>query len=186
MKLKQILLSSGFLLASGYVFAATPSLNLSGINSNESVNITLKIQNARNIKDVKFVGLDNFQVLSREVNFNTSSDNESNNVFISKYALAPTKAESSSIYVTANIDGKNYTSDMLVFNITKQQLDAFNKYQKQQQQLTQKQMQKMQDAINQQFKVQQQYFDNMNKLMQQQQEEMMRAQQLLFRSMESM
>lgn len=185
MKLKCILLSSGLFAASNLVFAASPVLSLSGINSPESVSLTLQIKNAEKIKDIKFTGLDNFQVLGREVNFNTSSNNESENVFVSKFILAPTKAESSAVYVTATVNGKTYNSNQVLFYITKQQIDAFNKAQQERQKMNQKQMQKMQDSINQQFKAQQQYFDNMNKLMQQQQEEMFKMQQQLFKNMES-
>lgn len=186
MKLKYILLSSGLLASSCVFAAANPVLSLSGINSPESVNLTLQIKNAQKIKNIKFTGLDNFQVLGREVNFNTSSSDESSNVFMSKFTLAPTKAESSAVYVTVNIDGKDYNSNQVLFNITPQQVDNFKRLQKERQLANQKQLQKMQDSINQQFKAQQQYFDNMNKLMQQQQEEMFKMQQQLFKNMESM
>ncbi len=186
MKFKNLIFSASALYIGNFsAYADAPSLNITGINSNESISITLTVQNANNIKSIKFNGLDNFQLLTREVNFKTSSDNESENLFVSRYTLAPTKAESSNIYVTANVDGKTYNSNHLTFNVSQAQIDSFRKQQQQKAIANQKAMKKIQQDIDQQFKAQQKYFDDMNKMMRQQQEQMLKTQRELFKNFDS-
>lgn len=185
MKLKHLLLSSGLFIAANVAIAA-PVLNLSSINSPESLNVTLTVKSASNIKNVKFTGLDSFQVLGRTVDFNTSSNDESSNLFTSKILLAPTKVESSDVYVTANIDGKDYTSNKVTLNITQKQIDDYNRRQKIVADANQKQAKIIQRQVAAQMKAQQKYFDDMSKIMEQQQKDMQKAQEQLMKNLNSL
>ncbi len=170
MKIGCILLSSIFY--SSIVFASnTPSIILSDSSDKNSISVTLKITNAKNIKDIKFNGTNNLPIIGREISFNSSSANESSNVFLSKLYLLPSKVESSNISATANLDGKNYTSNQVLFKITQQQLDSIKSNQQKQQAIAKKQMHELQKQIETQMKAQQQFFNNINKLLLKQQEE---------------
>ncbi len=181
MKMRLLLLALGVSAYSSLTFAAQSNLILSGMNSSESINVTLKIQNAKQVDKIKFNGLDNFQVLGREVSINNSSTDESHNVFSSTLMLAPIKAESSMVYATAWIDGKEVNSNKVSFTVTPKQISDFNAKQKQQALIEKKNIEKAQKAINQQLMAQQKYFDEMSKIMQQQQAEMLKAQKDLFK-----
>lgn len=185
MKVQSLILALGISACSNFALATSPSLNLTNINSPESISMTLRIQNTKSVSNVKFTGLDNFQVLGREIAINNSSDNESNNLFSSTLILAPIKAESSVIYATALVDGKHINSNKVSFNITPKQLTEFKDKQKKQALIQKKNMEKTQKLINQQLVAQQKYFNDMNKIMQQQQSEMLKAQQELFKQMDS-
>lgn len=181
MKIQSLILALGVSACSHLALAASPSLNLTNINSPESISMTLKIQSTKKVENVKFTGLDNFQVLGREISINNSSTNESNNLFSSTLILAPIKAESSVIYATALVDGKQVSSNKISFNITPKQLSDFKAKQQQRALIEKKNMEKTQKLINQQLIAQQKYFSEMNKIMQQQQAEMLKAQQALFK-----
>lgn len=183
MKLKHILLSSALIVANSIAHAEVPIISLDSTNTAESLNILLTIKNASKIQGVNIVGLDNFQIYGREVNFNTLSTSESNNVFTSKLFLAPVKAESSTVYANVTIDGKKYSSNKVVLFINQQQIDNYKQRQKSQIKANNKQMQVLQKQIDQQMKAQQQYFDNINKIMLQQQQDMQKAQEQLFKDL---
>lgn len=184
MKIQSLILILGIATYSNLTLAESPNLNLTNTHSTESISMTLKIQNTKSVGNVKFAGLDNFQVLGREISINNSSDNESNNLFSSTLILAPMKAESSVIYATALVDGKQVSSNKISFNITPKQLANF-KYKQQKQALIQKKnMEKAQKLINQQLLAQQKYFNEMSKIMQRQQAEMLKTQQELFKQMD--
>lgn len=185
MKIQSLILALVISAFGNLALAESPSLNLTNINSPESISMTLKIQNTKNVSNVKFTGLDNFQVLGREISINNSSENESNNLFSSTLILAPIKAESSVVYATALVDGKQISSNKLSFNITPKQLADFKDKQKKQALIQKENMEKNQKLINQQLVAQQKYFNDMNKIMQQQQSEMLKAQQELFKQMDS-
>lgn len=142
--------------------------------------MTLKIQNPKNLSNVKFTGLNNFQVIGHEISIKNSSDNESNNLFSSTFILMPTKAESSIVYATALIDGNQISSNKISFNITPKQLSDFKDKQQKQSLIQKKNIEKTQKLINQQLVAQQKYFDDISKLMQQQ-AKMLREQQELLR-----
>ncbi|HMT03855.1 MAG TPA: hypothetical protein PKD00_11260, partial [Burkholderiales bacterium] len=168
--MKTIRILFGFIFCANMVFASNnPSIMLSDSSDKNSISVTLKITNAKNIKDIKFNGIDNIPVVGREISFNSSSANKSNNVFQSK--LLPSKVESSNISVTANLDGKNYTSNQILFKVTQQQLDIIKSNQQKQQAIAKKQMQELQKQITEQMKAQQQFFNNINKILLKQQEE---------------
>lgn len=174
MKTVHILFS--FIFFSNMVFASNnPSIALSDSTDKNSISVTLKITNAKNIKDIKFNGTDNIPIIGREISFNSSSASESSNVFQSKLYLLPSKVESSAISVTANLDGKNYTSNKILLKITQQQLDIIKSNQQKQQALAKKQMQELQKQITEQMKAQQQFFNNINKLLLKQQEEIRKS-----------
>ena len=174
MKLKYFILSLALL--NRLAVAAVPTLSLSNTNNSAGVNLIFKVQNAKNIKEVKFSGLDDFQVLGREITINTASDNESHNTFTSKLALLPTKAESAIVYVSANVDGVVATSNKVSLIITRQQLLELKRKQQAQQALNKKYQQQIRKQIDHQFKIQQKFFEDMNAIMRKQQQEILKAQ----------
>ncbi len=180
MKVQKLLIALGIALVSKLTLA-TPSLDLTSVNSSESVSLTLKVKNAIKIENVKFTGLDNFQVLGREVAINASSANESSNVFSNTLLLAPTTVESNEIYATAIVDGKKISSNKVHLDVTTKQLADFKRRAKEQALANKKNMEETQKHINEQLKAQQKYFNEMSKLMQKQQQQMQKAQQELFK-----
>lgn len=177
MKLKYFILSSSLF---ANLALAKATLILTNMNTNDGTSLTLQIQDANTIKDVKYVGLDNFQVLGREVSINNSSTKTPKNTFSNKLILMPTKAESTTVSVTANVDGKTITSNTVNFVITKEQLAQLQQKQKQQQLANKKYMQEMQKNINEQFKAQQKLFRDMDKAMQKQFDDIQKMQQKMF------
>lgn len=186
-KMRKFIFIASFLGFSGLVMAITPTPSLLLTNSttdNSTINITLKVENATNINNIKFNGLNNFPVVGREVSFSSSTTAANTNQFQTKFYLEPLKAESATVYVTANVDGKNMSSNKIVLNVTKAQIDNYKKKQQQQAALENKRMKDLNEQIMQQMQEQQKFFDNINKLMQKQQNEMLKQQQELLKNLQ--
>lgn len=183
MKLKQLILTVFFFTLCGFSVAASPTLDLHSTNTAESINITLTVKSAKNINGIQYIGLNSLQVISREVAFNTSSANESNNAFVNKLTLAPTKAESTIVYAVADIDGKKVTSNKVSLVITPKQLSDYQKRQQQLMAENKKRAAQIQKQINQQLQAQQKYFNDMSAIMKKQQEDVRKAQQQLYNSL---
>lgn len=159
------------------VFATSPQLNLTSMNNQGSLNITLKVANFDTIKNVEFHGLKETSVSNREILLNTSSKNKQNNQFKQTLSLMPIKAQTISVYVTAEVNSKKLTSNTVKIKITQDQVKKFQQYQKRQAGLHH---QKIQNYINDQIKAQQELFENINVFMKKQYDEILKEQKRIF------
>lgn len=180
---KNIILTTLLSVVSSVAIAATnPALTLSNTGTDTQPSITLTANNATNISNIKFNGLKDFSIIGREVSFNSSSEKNGENKFITKLYLKPLAAATNSVFVTANINDKNLTSNKIDLNITKTQLGTYNANEKKEAQLAKSRAIEINKQIMAQMKEQQKFFDNINSLMQKQEAEMFKQQQEMMKA----
>ena len=160
MKVIQFLLLFAFIIFSNLANAVVPILLLSSLQTNESINLILKIKNPSYIANVKFSGLNNFQVLHREEGLNLYSMNDADDIYSVNLIIAPIKAESSLVSATARIDGTVYQSNLIRLIISPSQLDAYQENRQRQYQEIQKQATIIQRQLTRQVQMQQQFFES--------------------------
>lgn len=181
--LKKILVV-GLIAASFNSFADKNNSNLKLINSSKDnqPSLTLKVQNANQISNLKFSGLDNnFSIIGREISFNSSSTKSESNQFVTKLYLKPLRVNDNSIYVFAKINNKDANSNIIKLNISKQQLDAYNAIEKKNNEQEELRIKKINQQIITQMQEQQKFFNNIQALMQKQETEMLKQQQELMK-----
>lgn len=181
--IKRILIA-GLIAASFNSFADNNNSNLELINSTKGnqPSLTLKVQNANQISNLKFSGLDNnFSIIGREISFNSSSTKSESNQFVTKLYLKPLRVNDSSISASAKVNNKDANSNIIKLNISKQQLDAYNAIEKKNNEQEQLKLKKINQQIITQMQEQQKFFDNIQTLMQKQETEMLKQQQELMK-----
>lgn len=146
-------------------YAKQPNIVLSNSSSNDAISILLKIDNANEIKDITYLGLESIVIIGREINFNSSSSNNESNVFFSKLFLLPEKPDTLHVVAKVKVDGKDYKSNKLDLVISQRDIASIRTMQKKRAQDAKKQMEKVQKEINEQMKKQQEFFNNIYKIM---------------------
>lgn len=162
--------------------AMQPTLSIKSSGSTSQPSITLTADNASEVSNIKFNGLKGFSIIGREVSFSSSSEKNFTNKFETKLYLKPLKAETNSVFVTANVNDKNLTSNKIDLSITKSQLDAYNANEKKESQKAKIRTAETNKQIMVQIKEQQKFFNNINSLMQKQEAEMLKQQQEMMKA----
>lgn len=181
--IKRIIMAS-IVLASFNSFADNNNQNLILVNSTKDnqPSLTLTVQNANQISNLKFNGLDkNFSIIGREISFNSSSTKSQSNQFVTKLYLKPIRINDSSISASAKVNNKDINSNTINLNISKQQLDAYNAIEKKNNTQEQLRIKKINQQIIAQMQQQQRFFNNIQTLMQKQETEMLKQQQELIK-----
>lgn len=176
MNIRKILMIVGSIFVINCVFATNSQLNLTSINNQDLLSITLNVANLDTIKNVKFHGLESIPVSNREVFLNTSSNNKQSNRFKTTLLLTPVKPQTISVYVTAEVNGKKLTSNIVKVTVTESQIKKFQQKQKKQAELDRQKIKKIQKHINDQIKAQQEFFDDINTFMKKQHDEILKEQ----------
>lgn len=153
------------LIFSLFSYAKQPAITLINSSANETISILLKVDNANEIKDINYQGLESTTIMGREINFSSSSNNNESNIFFYKLFLLPQKPETLHIIAKVKINGKEYSSNKLDMVITQENLKSIEAMQKKQVNDTKKQMQKLQKEITAQMKEQQKFFNDIYKIM---------------------
>lgn len=173
--MKSKIFSIFFLMLNFCSYAKQPNVILSNSSSNEAISILLKIDNANEIKDISYQGLESIAIIGREINFNSSSSNNESNVFYSKLFLLPEKPETIHVFAKVKINGKDYNSNKLDLVISQREIASIKTMQKKRAEDAKKQMEKAQKEINAQMKKQQEFFNDVYKIMIKNQQEIIKS-----------